>query len=123
MRVPHSRCSMLNESCSEWVATYMRIGMETSPKLIVPEPIERAAIRPPLPARKAHGGRACQTRAVGPMLPYGKMGRRNTGATRMDELGLPRAQLSFATLPLMLPVLVDEVPAGPDWVFEPKLDG
>jgi len=24
--------------------------METSPKLIVPEPIERAAIRPPLPA-------------------------------------------------------------------------
>ena len=51
------------------------------------------------------------------------MGRRANSATRVEELGLPRAHLTFAAFPFMLPVLVDEVPAGSDWVFEPKLDG
>src|ERR1043166_2867693 len=51
------------------------------------------------------------------------MGRRDTSAMRVEELGLPRARLTFAGLPFMLPVLVDEVPAGPGWGFEPKSDG
>src|SRR6266446_2857044 len=41
--------------------------MDTSPKLIVPEPMERAGMRPPSQARKAHGTGPCQTGAV---LPY-----------------------------------------------------
>ena len=51
------------------------------------------------------------------------MGRARTSASRVEALGLPRVQVTFATLPFMLPVLVDEVPEGRDWVFEPKLDG
>src|SRR2546427_6838397 len=51
------------------------------------------------------------------------MGRAETHASRAKARGLPRVQLTFAALPFMLPVLVDEVPEGPAWVFEPKLDG
>src|SRR6266403_2915042 len=40
--------------------------MDTSPKLIVPEPMERAGMRPPSQARKAHGTGPCQTGAVLP---------------------------------------------------------
>src|SRR5437870_2016177 len=40
--------------------------MDTSPKLIVPEPMERAGMRPPSRARKAHGTGPCQTGAVLP---------------------------------------------------------
>src|SRR2546427_12231150 len=66
MRVPQGACSRLNESCSEWVATKTRIGIDTSPKLSVPEPMERAGMRPPSRARKAHGTGPCQTGAVLP---------------------------------------------------------
>src|SRR5262245_39857400 len=41
---------MLKETPSECVATYIRMGIETRPKLSVPEPIERAAMQP----RKPH---------------------------------------------------------------------
>src|SRR5207249_10174153 len=51
------------------------------------------------------------------------MGRAETHASRAKARGLPRARLTFAAFPFMLPVLVDEVPEGPDWVFELKLDG
>jgi bifunctional non-homologous end joining protein LigD len=51
------------------------------------------------------------------------MGWAGTHASRVKARGLPRMPLTFAALPFMLPVLVDEVPEGPDWVFEPKLDG
>src|SRR5437870_184997 len=68
MRVPQGACSRLNESCSEWVATKTRIGIDTSPKLSVPEPMERAGMRPPSWARKAHGTGPCQTGAVLPWL-------------------------------------------------------
>jgi len=51
------------------------------------------------------------------------MGRAETHASRAKARGLPRAPLTFAAFPFMLPVLVDEVPEGPDWVFELKLDG
>jgi DNA ligase D-like protein (predicted ligase) len=35
----------------------------------------------------------------------------------------PRARLEPAALPFMLPTLVEEVPAGPGWLFELKWDG
>src|SRR5262245_47661064 len=52
-----------------------------------------------------------------------RMGRAGTDVPRVDALGLPRLEPSFAALPFMLPVLAEEVPQGPGWVFEPKLDG
>src|SRR2546427_3523888 len=36
---------------------------------------------------------------------------------------LPRVRLLPASLPLMLPTLVEEVPRGPGWLFELKWDG
>ncbi len=36
---------------------------------------------------------------------------------------LPRVRLAPASLPLMLPTLVEEVPRGPGWLFELKWDG
>ncbi len=37
--------------------------------------------------------------------------------------GLPAVRLAPETFPLMLPLLVEDVPAGPGWLFELKWDG
>ena len=42
---------------------------------------------------------------------------------RLEAMRLPAARLAPAALPFMLPTLVDQVPAGPGWVFEIKWDG
>src|SRR3989442_2567376 len=42
------------------------MGNDKTPKLIAPEPMERAGMRPPSWARKAHGTGPCQTGAVLP---------------------------------------------------------
>jgi len=44
MREPHLACSMLKATFADEAAVYIRIGIETSPNEIVPEPIECGAM-------------------------------------------------------------------------------
>src|SRR5207244_11409633 len=44
MREPHLACKRLNDTVCDDVAVYSRTGIETSPKEIVPEPMECGGI-------------------------------------------------------------------------------
>src|SRR6185295_19573586 len=100
------------------------MGIETRPKLIVPEPIERAAMDPPSRARKAHGPRVCQTRTGRPRATISRIKLKKTPARGSGRApAAPRASLDPGELRFMLPTLVERLPKGPEWLVEIKWDG
>src|SRR5438067_1890165 len=77
--------------------------------------MERAGMRPP-------SGSQVSARPPPVSNPHrATMPRRMRTPRRLATL--PRVRLQPASLPLMLPTLVEEVPRGPGWLFELKWDG
>src|SRR5579885_2353456 len=71
MRVPHGAWSRLKCGCSECVATYSFTGIVTSPKLIVPEPIDRAGMVAPFrrPGKRSAPGRVTRRAPIATPKP------------------------------------------------------
>src|SRR6185295_20074423 len=87
-RPPHFLCSMLKLACSLEAAVKSFTGMETRPKLTVPEAMARAGMA------NSSGGRAPMSRALQAMLTRGHQDSENfgegSGGARGSARGIPQ---------------------------------